>query len=358
MAVTMESAITGPMASLDPSLWIGMAAVILIMVVFLWPRGGLRAVWRHNRERDQRVAFEDALKHIYNELVAGQPATLSSVAGALQVSTSRAAELLGMMEKRNMASFQGGTLRLTAEGRRYALHIIRAHRIWERYLAEETGFRESEWHRRAEDLEHDLTPEQVEALSVKLNHPSYDPHGDPIPTADGRIDATAGQPMTALEIDSAGRILHLEDEPPSIYAQLTALGLQPGLEVRILEKSPDHVRFWINGDEHILASLLANSVTVVPIPSSTVRRVPESSWLSELKVGDTARVLELSAACRGADRRRLLDLGFVPGAEVAAEISSPTGDPVAYRIRGTLIALRQEQSSLIRVTPCERVLAA
>jgi DtxR family transcriptional regulator, Mn-dependent transcriptional regulator len=340
------------------SLWIAPLVVLVFVLVFLWPQGGLMALWRRNRERSQRIAIEDALKHIYNETLIGQPASLSSVAGALQKSISTAADLLGAMEKRKMVSFQGGALRLTVEGRRYALHVIRAHRLWERYLAEETGFKESEWHRRAEHFEHDLSPEEVEALSVKLNHPSHDPHGDPIPTADGKLDAAVGQPLTTLEVDSAGRILHLEDEPPSIYAQLTALGLQPGLEVRLLEKSPDHVRFWVNGDEHILATLLANSVTVVPVAALPMKSVPGIGWLSDLRLGGTAQVIELSPACRGADRRRLLDLGFVPGAEVKAELSSPTGDPMAYRIRGTLIALRREQSCFIRVSTSDQAVAA
>jgi DtxR family transcriptional regulator, Mn-dependent transcriptional regulator len=339
--------------------WMGLAAIVVIGgVLWMWPRGGLRAVCRRNRERNQRIAFEDALKNIYNEWVNGQPATLSSVAGHLQYSISRTAELLGAMEKKNLGRFQNGALRLTSEGRRYALHVIRAHRLWERYLAEETGFGETEWHRRAELSEHDLTPEQVEALSVQLNHPSHDPHGDPIPTATGHLDAAAGQPLTTLEVEGTGRILHLEDEPPSIYAQLTALGLQPGLEVRILEKGPDHVRFWVNGDEHLLATLLANNVTVIPLAIPSTGPVPGFGLLSGLKVGQTAKVHELSPACRGADRRRLLDLGFVPGAEVTAEMSSPAGDPVAYRIRGTLIALRREQASLIRVALNGQALAA
>jgi len=331
---------------------------VLLLAVYFWPNRGLRNLLLRNRDHLRRVACEDALKHIHNEQLNGQSASIPSVAGTLEISIGEAADLLGDMEKRNLVTFQNGALRLTSEGRRYALHIIRAHRLWERYLAEETGFGEGEWHQRAEQFEHVLTPAQADELSLKLNHPSHDPHGDPIPTADGRIDTNAGQPMTTLSEDSLGRILHLEDEPPSIYAQLTALGLQPGLEVRILEKSPDHVRFWANGDEQVLATLLANSITVAPITAAPTIRQPRTVWLNQLKIGCRARVLELSPACRGADRRRLLDLGFVPGADVEAEISSPTGDPVAYRVRGTLIALRHEQAGLIRIVPGESALAA
>jgi DtxR family Mn-dependent transcriptional regulator len=66
------------------------------------------------------------------------------------------------------------------------------------------------------------------------------------------------------------------------------------------------------------------------------------------------RVLDLSPACRGTQRRRLLDLGVVKGTEIEAELSSASGDPIAYRIRGALIGLRREQADWIRIERVER----
>jgi DtxR family Mn-dependent transcriptional regulator len=266
-------------------------------------------------------------------------------------------DLLADMEKKNLVRFQNGLLRLTTEGQRYALHVIRAHRLWERYLAEETGFEEGEWHRRAERLEHDLSPTAADNLYLQLNRPSHDPHGDPIPTADGRLEAEPGKSLAALAPDTVGRILHLEDEPPSVYVQLIAQGLRPGLVVRVLEKSAERVRFWAGGDEHVLATLLANNVNVAPLPQMEISSVPSGQSLAQLRVGGQGRVVGLTPACRGADRRRLLDLGFVPGALVTAEMISPSGDPTAYRIRGTLIALRREQANEVHITPAEKALA-
>jgi DtxR family Mn-dependent transcriptional regulator len=87
---------------------------------------------------------------------------------------------------------------------------------------------------------------------------------------------------------------------------------------------------------------------VIPIPAFEIE---EPELLSNLRRGETARVVELSRACRGAERRRLLDLGFVPGSEIEVEMVSPAGDPTAYRVRGALIALRREQAALVYVTP-------
>ena len=76
--------------------------------------------------------------------------------------------------------------------------------------------------------------------------------------------------------------------------------------------------------------------------------------LSDLTRGERAQVVAISSQCRGLERRRLQDLGFLPGAELLAELTSPGGDPVAYRIRGALIALRKEQADLIRIRPLGR----
>ena len=73
--------------------------------------------------------------------------------------------------------------------------------------------------------------------------------------------------------------------------------------------------------------------------------------LSSLHVGQQATVTDISPGCRGVERRRLLDLGLVPGTMVKAEFTSPAGDPVAYRVRGALIALRAQQAEMIHIAP-------
>jgi DtxR family Mn-dependent transcriptional regulator len=123
----------------------------------------------------------------------------------------------------------------------------------------------------------------------------------------------------------------------------------------VLEKSPQRVRFWADGGEHVLAPVLANNITVTLLPAAAA--VVEARFLHQLRRGERARVLGLTPACRGAERRRLLDLGFVAGTPVEIEIASPMGDPVGYRVRGTVNALRQEQAGLIRIAPLEGVAA-
>jgi len=71
--------------------------------------------------------------------------------------------------------------------------------------------------------------------------------------------------------------------------------------------------------------------------------------LSDLEIGKSCRVIGINERCNGLERRRLLDLGILPGTLIKAELQSPSGDPIAYRIRDTIIGLRKEQTCLIEV---------
>jgi DtxR family Mn-dependent transcriptional regulator len=142
------------------------------------------------------------------------------------------------------------------------------------------------------------------------------------------------------------RIIHIEDEPHAIYSQLVAAGLYPGMQVRMIELSKDRIKFLANGEEVVLAPLFAKNVTILPIRAeSTIKGKFKS--LSALSVGEKGIVLGISKRCRGQQRRRLMDLGIVPGTEIEAEIKSIGGDPVAYKIRGASIALRKTQADKI-----------
>jgi DtxR family Mn-dependent transcriptional regulator len=118
----------------------------------------------------------------------------------------------------------------------------------------------------------------------------------------------------------------------------------------VTEITSQRVRFWAEGDEHVLAPLLAVNISVVPLHPAEKMQLASFESLSNLKLGDIAKVINISPLCRGAERRRLMDLGILPGTIIKAEMVSPSGDPTAYRIRGALIGLRQEQAALIYIT--------
>lgn len=321
----------------------------LIAGLLFWPGFGVVSRWREARLTQNRVRREDALKHIIKCEVNGQRPTLNSVTGALRISDDAAADLLRDMEERRFISHAAGKLTLLPDGRELALHVVRAHRLWERYLAEETGVQEEHWHRLAELKEHSITPQEASALEARLGNPVVDPHGDTIPHPAGELEADAGEPLYTAPANATLEIAHIEDEPPAVYRQLVALGLRPGMRICVLSKQDDCIRIWAEGREQALAPILANNIAVVPVPGVTPGDLFEEELLTDLQMGEEAQVLSLSASCRGAERRRLLDLGFVPGTLLEVEMVSPSGDPTAYRVRGTVIALRREQARHIRI---------
>ena len=335
----------------DPgiALIVGSLLIALLLLLFL-PRRGVVARWEQFRRSSSRVLAEDALKHIYDCEYKNVTSSLESVAGALAISGDKAARLLSRLEAMGLVSSYGNALTLTAEGRSYALRIIRIHRLLEHYLADQTGLPETEWHEEAERQEHQLAPGDADALAARMGNPGFDPHGDPIPTASGDLPRPRGLPLTDLEGGAIGTIVHIEDEPPTVYAQLVAQGLYPGMQIRMIESTKDRVRFAANEEELVLAPLLARNLTIRRIPVEEKLEKPHRT-LASVKGGESAVVVGISRACRGQQRRRLMDLGIVPGTRIAAEMKSLGGDPTAYRVRGALVALRRGQANHVFVEP-------
>jgi DtxR family Mn-dependent transcriptional regulator len=334
--------------------FLGMLVLIGLAAGVVWPRHGVWSRWQTARRLTARARREDALKHILKSEANGETATVLSVAGALRLRDGVAAALLRDLEAAGLVSFEAGRLSLRAAGRELGLHIVRAHRLWESYLAEETGVAEARWHPLAERQEHLLTPQETQALAARLGHPLHDPHGDAIPESGERLAADAGQSLNTLAAGRVFAIVHIEDEPEAVYAKLLQMGLRPGMRGVVQSKTPAQVRLWAEGREYVLAPSMANQLSVAELPGVTPAELRREIFLADLPFGQRGRVLGLSAACRGSERRRLLDLGFVPGSVVEAQLVSPAGDPTAYLVRGALVALRREQARVVRI---ERVAA-
>ncbi|MCP4201250.1 MAG: DtxR family transcriptional regulator [bacterium] len=328
-------------------------------VVLFWPARGLLWRWLRALRATEKVLIEDALKHLFDSEYKARVPNLQSLSGALAVSGNRAAEILHRLEERELVTGVEGGYRLTAGGRSYALRIVRSHRLWERFLSDHTGLEPEAWHNEAELREHETSPEEANALAARLGHPRYDPHGDPIPTAGGEIVAPQGKPLNELPVGELAEIVHVEDEPAAIYAQLLAEGLHPGMRIRVSESSPQRIRFEADAEEHVLAPIFAANLSVQVLPKKEDMLGPFER-LSALAIGESGTVIGLSPELRGSARRRILDLGVIPGTVVSTEIRSPSGDPVGYRIRGAVIALRREQADQIRIErrPSEQAIAS
>jgi DtxR family Mn-dependent transcriptional regulator len=129
-------------------------------------------------------------------------------------------------------------VRLTAAGRRAALRTIRRHRILECYLTEVLGMPWDRVHEEAEQLEHAASEELIDRMAAALGNPRHDPHGAPIPTADGEVEERPLRSLSEVAANTVARVRRVHDEDGSRLRYLAELGIKPGATVRILEKAP------------------------------------------------------------------------------------------------------------------------
>jgi len=281
---------------------------------------------------------EDLLKTAYALQEAGEP--LGSTALGLEEAV--AGQVVEALLASGWAEDDGqGHMSLTESGVARARELIRAHRLWERYLVDQEGMPLEAVHAEAHRREHQTTSEELEKLDAELGYPAWDPHGHAIPAPGGRVSFPP--PRSLLEEGSPGsrlRIVCLDDEPAPLLAQLVAMGLEPGVDVEVLEQEPNLLRLRLDEGVLPLATAAARHISVVPAPALPVP-------LGELPVGSRALVVEVGGS--GKHQRRMLDMGFVPGAEVIVIREAPLGDPMEYGVKGTAIALRRTDADSVMV---------
>ena len=286
---------------------------------------------------------EDLLKYFYRHPGAFDATALGE---RYFVAPSRVQEAVEALLSKKLLSVED--LQLTPPGAAAAEALLRRHRLYESYLSERTGLPASEWHAIAERMEHRLSDQQADVLARRLGYPSFDPHGDPIsPQEEGSFSSP---PVSVSTLEHTGWYIvsQIEDKDKRRFQALDRLGFYPGCPLRWVGKVTRSVTLFCDGELFSLPLSLAEQLFVTPLASPPPEGVVR---LSALPVGVAARVLEIASSCHGANRRRLLDLGFVPESVVAVDFESPLGNPTAYLIRGTTIALRSDQARHIRVIP-------
>lgn len=296
----------------------------------------------------QKTITEDILKQLYHVEQSKRKASLDNLSGALQLSRKRIYPVVEKMSTSGLINLQDTEISLTEEGRQYALRIVRIHRLWEKYLAERTGHQPSEWHNLAEKKEHELTEKQALALESSLGNPMFDPHGDPIPNEQGEVNKVEWTPLPSYDLEKPGKIAHIEDEPEVIYKKILDKRIFIGSHIVLLDADNNKVTFLCEGEKLKFSTIVAANIHIEPLSEDEIFE-ENAVRLSSLKQGETAEVIGLSTECRGANRRRLLDLGILPGTQVEVDLKSPLQDPVAYRIRNTSIALRSSLAELILI---------
>jgi DtxR family transcriptional regulator, Mn-dependent transcriptional regulator len=183
---------------------------------------------------------QDCLKAIWRaEEWRTGPATTSSLAASLGVAASTVSEMVRRLGSQGLVLHEPyAPVELSDAGRAVALAVVRRHRLIESYLVERLGYTWDEVHDEAEVLEHAVSDRLVERIDAALGRPTHDPHGDPIPTADGRLPQASLTLLGDVDQGAAARIARISDSDPELLRYLTANGVAIGARVRLLERQP------------------------------------------------------------------------------------------------------------------------
>jgi len=184
-------------------------------------------------------SVEDYLKTICQLAEGSETVATTGIAERLGVAPPSVTGMIKRMAESGLVEhvpYRG--VRLTAEGRRAALAVMRRHRILETYLITKLGYDWSNVHEEAERLEHASSVELVERMAFALGQPKYDPHGAPIPTVDGEIERPAYVPLSDVEVGAKVALRQVGDEDSERLRYLKSQGLVPSVEVTVLDKQP------------------------------------------------------------------------------------------------------------------------
>ncbi|RZU63820.1 DtxR family iron (metal) dependent repressor [Microterricola gilva] len=180
-------------------------------------------------------AVEDYLKTIYAHTEwQPEPITPSALAGKLGIAPSSVTEMVKKLAALGLVTHVPyGAVRLNELGTARALEVVRRHRLIETWLVNEMGYTWDTVHDEAEVLEHALSNRLLEAIDARLGHPRRDPHGDPIPAADGTLLHPDAVLLSVAAPGSRGAVVRISDRDPAVLRLLTenAIGLDTVLEL-------------------------------------------------------------------------------------------------------------------------------
>ena len=211
-------------------------------------------------------AIQDYAKAIYALATRSHaPVTTNALAERLGVTPASASAMVKKLSERGLVEhepYRG--VALTAAGERVALEVLRHHRLLELYLAEHLGVPWDQVHDEAEALEHVISEDLEARIAAKLGNPTHDPHGDPIPDAQLRMEQDTTRKLTDLLPGDRGHFVRVSDSDPAMLRYLDERGIQLGDRLEVVDRQPFEgpltVRF---GDrEHILGGALAGAMRV------------------------------------------------------------------------------------------------
>jgi DtxR family transcriptional regulator, Mn-dependent transcriptional regulator len=187
---------------------------------------------------DLSTVAQDYLKVIWTaQEWSREKVSTKLLAERIGVSASTASESIRKLADQGLVDHEKyGAVTLTDAGRRAALAMVRRHRLMETFLVQELGYSWDEVHDEAEILEHAVSDRMLDRIDAKLGHPTRDPHGDPIPAADGRVPTPPARQLSACQDGDAGTVARISDADPEMLRYFDSVGISLDSRVRVLAR--------------------------------------------------------------------------------------------------------------------------
>lgn len=188
----------------------------------------------------QTFSEENYLKIIYNLDKQGlKKITPTAIAEALNNNPASVVDMIKKLSEKKLIQYEKTKgVKLTEKGRNIAISIVRKHRLWEAFLVENLGYGWEQVHEIAEQLEHVHHPELADRLDKFLGYPKYDPHGDPIPKANGETALTYKTLLAEIDEGKTCRVVAVKDTSASFLQYLKKLDIGIGTKITLVEKIP------------------------------------------------------------------------------------------------------------------------
>lgn len=184
---------------------------------------------------------EDYIKQIYllEEKTSRVEIPMGQIAAALGVVPGTATTMVKALADAGLVDYAPRVgVRLTGPGRKLALHVLRRHRLIEQFLVQVLGFDWSEVHEEAEQMEHVVSDLLLDRMDQYLGHPTEDPHGDPIPSAEGMLSAGSVHSLADCALDTELVVERIRDQDTGFLNYIASAGLNPGIKVRVASRNP------------------------------------------------------------------------------------------------------------------------
>ena len=207
-----------------------------------------------SRGTETSEAVENYAKAIYAIQHRSGTVTTNAIAERLGVTAASASGMIKKLDSLGLVShvpYKG--VKLTEDGERLALEVIRHHRLLELYLAESLDVPWDRVHDEAEVLEHHISEELEELIAVKLGNPTHDPHGDPIPTRDLELVEERTGSLDTLQPGAHGRFTRISDSDPEMLRYLAERGIAPGDDFEVVDKQPFGGPLYVRFGDHVHA---------------------------------------------------------------------------------------------------------